>query len=156
MRDAISIKRIDTLHPALRQEVRETIEEVEKDLPAGISVRVTDGLRTFHQQAQLYAKGRTEPGPKRTRAQAGSSYHNYGLAWDGVILVNGKPDYKHASWKKVVEAFKKKGWFWGGDFKTFFDGPHLEKTFGFTVKQLLARYKDKNFLPVTEYVNLDH
>lgn len=155
MRDAISEKRIALLHPLVRQEVKSTIEEVEKDFVAGTFVRVTDGYRTFEEQDKLFAKGRRSPGPKVTNAKAGSSFHNYGLAFDGVIIVGGKLDYENPLWRKVVEAFKRKGWTWGGDFSAFFDGPHLEKSFGHTIKTILARHKAKNFIPGTQYVNLN-
>lgn len=151
MRDAISLKRIDTLHPAIRQEVKETIEEVEKDFPAGPMVRVTDALRTFEEQTALYAKGRSAPGPRVTNARAGSSFHNYGLAFDGVIIDKGKAVYDHLLWKKVVDAFKKKGWTWGGDWLSFKDRPHLEKMFGYKITDLLKLVRGNNVIPGTRY-----
>ena len=41
-----------------------------------------------------------------------------------------------ADWMEVVKIFEKYGWFWGGNFRTFKDYPHFEKTFGLTTKQL--------------------
>ncbi len=48
----------------------------------GLETEVESGLRSNERQAQLYAQGRTAPGPIVTYAQPGSSYHNYGAAVD--------------------------------------------------------------------------
>jgi len=65
---------------------------------AGIAVLVTQGLRTWEEQDALYAKGRTVPpiGKKYivTKAKGGQSYHNFGLAFDIVVLDSlGKADW---------------------------------------------------------------
>ena len=93
---------------------------------------------------------------KVTNAKAGQSIHNYGLAIDIVLLVdkdnNGifedvswdtSADYDKDNvpeWSEAVTYFKKAGWAWGGDWKSFPDYPHLEKTFGHTWKSLNALY----------------
>lgn len=154
MRDAISIKRADTLHPAVRQQVVDYITEIEKDFPEGTFVRIVQALRTPQEQAVLYAQGRTKPGKIVTNAKPGSSYHEYGLAIDGAIIVNGKVDWNNPLWMKVVEYFKARSWGWGGSFKSIKDRPHLEATYGYSVKQLLDKYNKKDFIPGTEYVNI--
>ena len=40
----------------------------------------------MEEQTALYAIGRTSPGKVVTKARAGESYHNYGLAFDWVPL----------------------------------------------------------------------
>jgi peptidoglycan L-alanyl-D-glutamate endopeptidase CwlK len=35
------------------------------------------------------------------------------------------------------------GWEWGGDWKSFKDFPHFQKTFGYTTPQLRKLYTDK-------------
>jgi peptidoglycan L-alanyl-D-glutamate endopeptidase CwlK len=40
-----------------------------------------------------------------------------------------------------VQIFKEYGWEWGGDWK-FVDAPHFQKTFGYSVRQLLEMYKN--------------
>lgn len=93
----------------------------------------------------LYSLGRTRPGKKVTWAKPGDSYHNYGLAWDIVLLkdMDGNGSYETASWEtnidfdsdgkadwmEVVEEFKAIGATWGGDWvagKT--DKPHFQMT----------------------------
>lgn len=141
MRDTpISLDRANLLHPKVRQEVIETIESLEATFPAGTKIRIVQGLRTIEEQDALYAKGRTTPGPRVTNARGGKSYHNYGLAIDYVIMEGTAINWNHPRNKEVVAAFKSKGWKWGGDFKSIVDKPHFEKSFGYTVSQLYAKY----------------
>lgn len=156
MRDKISIERVKLLHPKVRGEVISLIDKVESGFPVYVAVRVVQGLRTFEEQDALYAIGRTKPGKKVTNARAGRSYHNYGLAIDFALLYdkdrNGKYevlswdtklDYDKDTipdWKEVVKVFEDAGWAWGGKFSTIVDMPHLQKTFGLSWQQLLAKY----------------
>ena len=65
-----SEKRLQQLHPALASSVRAVVA----DLAArGIVVEVVQGLRTYKEQDELYAKGRTKPGPIVTQARGGQS-----------------------------------------------------------------------------------
>ena len=61
---------------------------------------------------------------------------------------------KQADWMEVVSEFKKVGWSWGGDWRTFKDMPHFEKTKGLTLKQIQDKYKKKDFIKNTTYINL--
>lgn len=152
MRDAISLQRIQLLHPTVRDEVKEGIEAVEKNLPAGVSIRLTQTLRTIEEQNELYAQGRTKPGQKVTNAKGGKSFHNYGLAFDYCLIKDGKVDWSVC--KPLVEEFKRRGWTWGGDFKSIKDNPHFEKSFGNTVAALLGKYASGDFITGTKYVVL--
>jgi len=155
--DLITLKRINFLHPVLRHEVLESYKHINKKLLGkNIRLRFTHTLRSFKEQANLYALGRTKPGTKVTNANAGQSIHNYGLAFDIVILIDedGSGNFKTASWDinsdldndgvadwmEVVRHFKSLGWQWGGDWKSFPDYPHFEKTFGHDWKTLQAKY----------------
>lgn len=147
--DQISLDRLKLLHPKLRDEAFEIYEEI---LKAGVNIRVIYTLRTFAEQDALYAQGRTKIGKIVTKAKGGLSMHNYGLAIDFAILKDGKQvlwDLKvdldkdgKSDWMEVVTIFKQYGWTWGGDWK-FFDAPHFEKSFGYSVRQLLAIYNAK-------------
>ena len=102
-----------------------------------------------------------------TNARGGQSIHNYGLAMDIVLLIDKNSDgnYETASWNvsadidkdgtpdwmEVINYFKGLGWIWGGNWKSFPDYPHLEKTFGLSWKELLKRYKDNDVF--TEILN---
>lgn len=170
MRDKISESRVNDLHPLVRAEVKHLIEVAETGFPAGLAVRVVQGLRTIDEQNKLYAQGRTEPGSIVTKAKGGSSYHNYGLAIDFAILVDkdGNGAYDDLSWDikkdndkdgvadwlEVVKVFEAAGWEWGGKWTSIKDYPHLQKTFGYNWRQLLEKYDNKDFIDATQYVKL--
>lgn len=158
--DQITLDRIALLHPAIRNEVREWYLQINTALPKGVRLRLTQTLRDSEYQKSLYAQGRTKPGKIVTYAAPGQSIHEYGLAFDIVLLYdkdnNGTfetADWaENAYWKRVVDFFKSKGWSWGGDWtKDRRDSPHFEKTFGNTWRTLINKKKkvDSNGL---EYV----
>lgn len=169
MRDTISINRAFLLHPKIRAEVMALIDKAESKLP-NTAIRIVQGLRTFEEQNKLYAQGRTLPGPRVTNAKAGQSFHQYGLSIDFALLYDKDKNGTYESlswdtlkdfdrdgesdWMEVVEIFEEAGYTWGGRFSTIRDNPHLEKTFGFHWKQLLEKYNRKDFIPVTNYVNV--
>lgn len=170
MRDAISFERCQKLHPAIRQEVIDTITDVEQGFPPTIKIRVVQGLRTIAEQDALYAKGRTAPGLKVTNARGGKSYHNFGTAFDFAIMYDkdGNGSFETLSWDvvkdgdadgrkdwdEVITAFEAKGWESGSKWRTFKDFPHLEKSFGYKTSELFAKYKAKDFIQGNLYVNV--
>lgn len=170
MRDNISIPRVALLHPSIRDEVRASIDQIEKTaFPPTAMIRVVQGLRTIDEQNALYAQGRTAPGSIVTNAKGGTSYHNYGLAFDFAIMYdkNGNGSFEALSWdinydfdndgvkdwQEVVQAFKALGYAWGGDWRSFKDNPHIEKSFGYSWRQLLDKYNAREFVEGT-YVKL--
>jgi hypothetical protein len=151
MKDKVSIARVETLHPAVKDDFIKFIEDAEAGLD--ITLRVTQAMRTFKEQADLYAKGRTTQGPKVTNAKPGSSYHNYGLAIDLVVMNGNKPDWQY-NMGNLLPYAKKYGINWGGNFLRFKDYPHFEKPLGNNWRTLLARYNEKDFIPETVFVKL--
>lgn len=161
--DKITNERINLLHPKIKEEVKNIVNECNSKLTTNVQIRIVQGLRTIDEQNALYAKGRTTPGPKVTNAKGGSSFHNYGLAVDFCLLIDGKEiswnmtkDYdqdKKADWSEVVEVFKKYGWEWGGNWKTK-DNPHFQKTFNLSWQELLKKYQNKDFISGTSYVRI--
>lgn len=137
--DKVTEERIANLHPLLRNEVTQIIAKIDQQLTGRAKVRITHGLRTFDEQNKLYAQGRTIKGLKVTNAKAGQSIHNYGLAVDICLIVDGKTaswnmktdwdDDCLADWMECVAVFKQHGWSWGGDWKNFKDSSHFEKEF---------------------------
>lgn len=70
------------------------------------------GYRSFDEQAELYAQGRTTPGPVVTRAKAGFSMHCYGLATDWAYFEGGQYtplEYNDGKWKEYWDACEKVG-----------------------------------------------
>lgn len=152
--DAISLSRLQKLHPKLRDEAIRLFADAECALKGRAKPRITFGLRTMAEQQALYNQGRTTPGNIVTNAKPGASYHNWGLAIDFALIVDGKTvswdinkdfDGDHLSdWMEVVNIFKKAGWEWGGNWASLKDYPHLQKTFGQKWQNLLALYNSGN------------
>jgi peptidoglycan L-alanyl-D-glutamate endopeptidase CwlK len=155
MIDKITETRILQLHPKIRNEVMELYrEDVVKSI--GAVCRFTSTYRSIEEQNEIYARGRTklfDSNGKRlgivTKARGGQSYHQYGLAFDFCLISKGAAswdtmiDYDKdgkSDWHEVASIFKAKGYEWGGEWK-FRDFPHIQKTFGYTTKQLLEKYK---------------
>ena len=150
--DEISIERIKTAHPKLRDELTKIYDEANKNLGKS-RLRFAYVLRTFAEQTKLFNQR-----PKVTNAKAGQSFHNYGLAVDIVLLndSDGNGSFDSASWdvfkdfdkdgiadwQEVVKVFKKHGWEWGGDWR-FKDMPHFQKTFGRTWQDLKRLHDEK-------------
>jgi peptidoglycan L-alanyl-D-glutamate endopeptidase CwlK len=156
-----SAARLKGLHPAVLAAANALIE---RTYARGVPILITQGLRTKAEQNALFAKGRTQEQlnavglshvtaqPKEakvTNAIGGTSYHNYGLAIDfALLLPNGSSvswdtsrdddDDKVSDWMEVVDEANKLGFEWGGDWTSFKDLPHLQMTFGLTIKQLQA------------------
>lgn len=174
MRDAISIARVKNLHPKVRDEVFEAITEAEAGFPENIRIRVAQGLRTIEAQNQLFALGRTKVNPdgKTAKRPMGKivtnaiweSFHIYGFAVDFCLLYDkdNNGHFEEVSWSiikdldadgtidwmEVVNAFTKKGWTWGGLWRTFKDYPHVQKTFGYTWQKLKEMYKPGEYVAI--------
>lgn len=156
MKDQITLNRIQLMHPKLRAEVLEMYNQICLALTGKAICRFSYTLRTYKEQDDLYALGRTKPGKIVTHARGGQSYHNFGLAFDIVLLIDekGNGKFNKASWQtnvdfdgdgihdwfEVVRICKLYGWEWGGDWK-FSDKPHFQKTLGHSVVKLAALVK---------------
>jgi len=92
-------------------------------------------LRSWAEQAALYAKGRTTTGPAVTDAPPGHSWHNFGLAIDLVPLGQdtGAPDWNntHPVWQRLIAVGQTVGLVEGAQFRTFKDWPHFQYTGAF-------------------------
>lgn len=151
MKDKVSIDRIKHLHPKVIDDFKNFITDAEQGL--GIVIRVTQGLRTFEEQQALYDMGRTKPGKIVTKAKAGQSYHQYGLAVDLVEIVNNGLDWNY-DMSKLLPYAEKYDIDWGGAWVGFKDYPHFEKRFGWNWRALLEKYNKKDFIAGTQYVNI--
>ena len=119
MKDQKTIERIQLLHPKVRKEVELIYDEICEALSGRAMCRFAYTLRTFKEQQDLYEIGRSKPGKKVTNASAGLSYHNYGLAIDIVLIIDGKnaswdikTDFdgdKKSDWLEIVTIFKQHG-----------------------------------------------
>lgn len=91
---------------------------------------VIEGHRSYDRSDELYAQGRSKPGPIVTQAKRGESAHNFGIAAD--LVLDGymdraglQPDYRPASYDLLGELCPKHGLVWGGTWK-FKDRPHVQ------------------------------
>lgn len=116
-----------------------------------IQIEVISGLRSWSQQAALYAQGRSKPGRIVTKAPAGSSWHNYGLAIDLGIFSNGRyldeasPAKADRIYKELGALAVSMGLEWAGNWKSFTESPHFQWTAGKTLSEL------KKELPAVGY-----
>lgn len=148
--DQLTIDRIATAHPKIREELKNYYIECNNKLPKGVRLRFAYVYRSVEEQNKLYNQR-----PKVTNAKGGQSIHNYGLAFDIAILLDkdNNGTFESIDWnisspyfKLVVEYFKSKGYEHGGDWKNFKDYPHFQKTFGHTWQTLKNKptFKDTN------------
>ena len=88
-----------------------------------IDFKVLEGVRTLERQKELYARKVT---------QTLNSKHLTGDAVDLGALKDGQITWDKQSYATIAKAMKQAAKElqvnirWGGDFKTFFDGPHFE------------------------------
>lgn len=109
----------------------------------GITLLVTQGLRTIAEQDAIYAQGRTKPGKIVTNAKGGTSFHNFGVAFDVCFLVNGKASWT-GDWKKLGVIASKFGLEHGD--RGWVDLPHFQMRLGHTLADFQAkRVKDAEY-----------
>ena len=142
--DKITIDRIKTAHPKIKDELNVYYTECNNMLPKGVRLRFSHVYRSPKEQDALFNQK-----PKVTNAKGWQSIHNYGLAFDYVILLDkdNNGTFESVDWdvdneyhKIVISYFKSKGYEWGGDWRKFPDYPHFQKSFGFDWKTLKARH----------------
>ena len=171
--DKITLNRLQTLHPIWREYVIDVWEkEVTKALTGRAYCRATRVACTWEEQDGLFAQGRTRLHDAHgnrlgivTYARGGSSWHNYGLAFDIVLIVDNKTasyktslDYDGdgiADWMEVADIFKRHSFEWGGDWlKPNTDAPHFQNRFGLTIEEAKRRYLAKDFISGTNYIRI--
>ncbi len=137
--DRLSEARLALIHPLVAERAGRMIVQC---AGAGIPILITQGLRTCEEQDALYARGRTVPplGQQHivTKARGGYSWHNFGLAFDIVVLdAIGKAnwDTKHPAWAQAAAVGKSLGLEWGGDWRGFKDLPHFQYTGGLSLAE---------------------
>ena len=113
----VSKNNLKGVHPDLVKVVEKAITLTEIDF------RVTEGLRSKTRQIELVNKG---------ASKTLNSRHITGHAVDVVALIGGTVRWDWPLYDKIAKAFKQSAKelnipiVWGGDWKTFKDGPHFE------------------------------
>ena len=117
----LSLSRLEGVHPDLVKVVKRAIEITEVDF------RVSEGLRTKARQAELVKSG---------ASQTQNSRHLTGHAVDLVAMIGLDIRWDWPLYYKIADAVKQAAKElnvhieWGGDWKTFKDGPHFQLPWG--------------------------
>ena len=135
--DSRSAANIATLTPYAQTKAREWLL---KCLEAGINVKIITGIRTYKEQDELFAQGRTAPGRKVTNAPAGYSWHNFGVGWDFVVFdAKGQPQWESPLMEKCGKIAESLGHEWGGRWTSPQDTPHVTVKMGCTLAEARQR-----------------
>lgn len=108
---------LDDLSPRVRAAALAFVRECQR---RGLDVLIYCTLRSMAEQADVYASGRTRPGPILTAARPGESRHNPdadGLAWafDAIPMIGGKPQWNNdAALMLMGQAGESVGLKWAG------------------------------------------
>ena len=168
MLDQITVERIKLIHPKERKQLLIDYTYVnEVLLGKGVRLRFAYTYRSPEEQDKLFKQR-----PKVTNAKSWQSVHQYGLAFDIVLLLDKDGDGKFTEaswdtradwdkdgtpdWSEVRDYFKSKGWSYGGDWKGFKDYPHFEKTYNLTTSQMYSKIANGNYIIENgiKYINL--
>lgn len=143
-------KIIADLHPELQKKIQELMTLCVKN---GITIGISECVRTVAEQNALYAKGRTAPGHIVTNCR-GTDYrsmHQWGVAFDFYLKYDANRDGKITStdayydatglFEKVGKLGQSIGLEWGGSWTSIIDKPHFQlPQWGSTAKNLIAKY----------------
>jgi peptidoglycan L-alanyl-D-glutamate endopeptidase CwlK len=142
--DAQSEKKIATLLPEIQPMARALVQKAALN---EIRIRIISCLRTYEEQDELYAKGRTKPGPKVTNARGGYSNHNFGIAFDIGVFEGQKYLPDSVKYKAVGVLGTDLGLEWGGNWKSIVDQPHYQLrpawAADLTEKEMLAKLRER-------------
>lgn len=144
--DTRSERNISTLLPKMQVAARKLMAIARDHYTVG-QVQILSGTRTYAEQNALFAQR-----PKVTNARGGQSNHNFGIAVDVGIFVNGKyytgaTRAQELAYNELAILIKPLLGFasgkerlldWGGDWKSIVDKPHYELHTGKTVSQCKA------------------
>ena len=122
---------IRLLRPKVQRLAEQLVERCDKE---GLPIIITRTLRTTDAQDELYARGRTQSGTIVTNARGGSSYHNYGVAFDVRPATFTDEKNKLSQLEKVGAIGTDIGLEWGGAWGEFPDAPHFQYTAGFSIE----------------------
>jgi LAS superfamily LD-carboxypeptidase LdcB len=112
---------LEGLKPEAAELASKLVNEAKK---IGIEIRLTSGYRSFKDQQSLYGQGRTRPGPVITRAR--TSTHNTGLAFDVVVIKDGKIIFDGPEYNTLGSLGETLGLVWGGRFEQLKDPYHFQ------------------------------
>lgn len=117
-----SLKRLEGVHPDLVKVIKRAADQ------STIQFQITCGVRTLSAQRKLVASGASRTMKSRHIPAPNGLAH----AVDLVVMISGKPVWAEALYHQLADIVKKAARElgvpieWGGDWKSFFDGPHFQ------------------------------
>lgn len=149
--DAITLQRIEQAHPSIRQQLKQHYINANNKLGKYVRLRFAWVYRSPEQQRKMFLQR-----PKVTNSDAWQSIHQYGFAFDIVLLLDKDQDGtfeeitydmvkdfdldKTPDWKEVTDYFLSQGYTNGFISKgKKWDYPHFQKDFGYSWRQLKAK-----------------
>lgn len=121
-----SLKRLDGVHPDLVKVVKRAAELTTQPF------QITEGLRTLSRQRELVKKGAS----RTLKSRHIAAPNGLGHAIDVVAMVGGRISWEVPLYHRIADAFKAAAremgvpLEWGGDWASFFDGPHFQLPWG--------------------------
>lgn len=114
---------------------------------SNFDIIITSTLRDNEKQLQIYKQGReltngsyvvVDKSKVVSNAKPGTSFHNYGLAFDFAVKINGKITWDVKYYIEVGKIGKEVGLEYGGDWINFKDYPHFQYSYSDTLKRKLT------------------
>jgi peptidoglycan LD-endopeptidase CwlK len=108
-----------------------------------INTRIISGTRTYAEQNALYKQGRFgDSGNIVTKAQGGSSNHNFGIAWDiGIFTSSGGYLTDTAEYQRAASFAMADDIEWDGSWVGFVDPPHYQLKLSVSLAQLRTQFE---------------
>ena len=148
------MKRTATLNLLYPPFLYRLIKGVKAANKAGIPLAVFESYRSHERQAYLYAQGRTRDGAIITRARAGRSWHQYGIAADLVLIVDGRWTWEHEElYVKAGPFLEKCGLQWLGRDPKRFELVHYQLPIDLSVYEVESIYRSGGMLAVWQRFN---
>ncbi|MDP3408208.1 peptidoglycan-binding protein [Bosea sp. (in: a-proteobacteria)] len=117
-----SLKRLEGVHPDLVKVVKRAAEITAQPF------QITEGLRTLSRQRELVRKGAS----RTLKSRHIAAPNGLGHAIDVVAMIGGRVSWEVPLYHRIADAFKRAAremgvpLEWGGDWASFFDGPHFQ------------------------------
>lgn len=149
------LRRIDlnVLYPPFARKLQLLAQNL---LARGVQYWAISGLRSWDEQAKLYAQGRTAPGPIVTKAKPGQSFHNFAVAADLAHDADTARDGLQPTWgiedyKVLAEEAEKIGLEAAYHWRSFPEGPHVQLPIdrvGLSKEKLASAYANGGYKAV--------
>jgi peptidoglycan L-alanyl-D-glutamate endopeptidase CwlK len=119
---AASLKRLEGVHPDLVKVVMRAAEITTQPF------QISQGVRSLSEQRKMVSKGAS----RTMRSRHLAAPNGLGHAVDVVAMIGRRPSWELPLYHRLADAMKQAARElgvpveWGGDWKSFFDGPHFQ------------------------------